>query len=266
MEVLCEPGKPCAVVRHGSDGCLANAGRRGRGPAHRTEPAERGWAPGGLARGAEIVAQEHGCEALVGGLESAPRLCTGPPEVPEGCVRALWDRPGRAGARAPQAGQRHGLTPVGCDALPRLGRDARRGHAPAAVAFVGARAGAPIPPRSCCRDKHQRRALRPPLPDAWVDSALACPESAAVAACSRVCVRDLGDGTRGCLDLHADGERGRLWQGGPPRSCLCVGSMWRWLTASSPTVGPEVSCSSRKSLCLARLRIIGGLDRRRRRG
>jgi catechol 2,3-dioxygenase-like lactoylglutathione lyase family enzyme len=26
--------------------------------------------------------------------------------------------------------------------------------------------------------------------------------------------------------------------------------MWLWLTASSPTVGPEVSLSSRKSLCL----------------
>jgi len=213
LECLCEPGQTFAVVRHGSDVFVENDVLRGCGTDHLTEPAEMGWAPGGLARVADIVAQEKGLEAMLGGLEIAQRIFTGTIEVTDGFVRDLWDLNGREVARAHQAGQRHGSTPVGCDSIPRLFRDERRGNAPADVAFCGERAVEPIPTRSCCIDKHQMRALRLPFPDALVDSALACTDSAAVEDFSLVFLRDIGDGNRVFMDIPSDVERGRLWHG-----------------------------------------------------
>jgi hypothetical protein len=213
VEFLCEPGKTCAVVRHGSDVFLENDWLRGRGTDHRTKPAEMGWAPGGLARVAAIVAQEKGFEAMLGCLEIAQRIFTGTTEVTDGFVRDLWDINGREVARAHQAGQLHGITPVRFDSIPRLFRDERRGNDPADVTFFGEIAVEPIPTRACFIDKHQMLAFRLPFPAELVDIALACTDSAEVDDVSMVFLRDIGDGNRVFMDIHSDVERARLCHG-----------------------------------------------------
>ena len=70
----------CGLFGHGVDIFLKHNVLCRGGTDHLTEPAEMGWAPGGLARVADIVAQEKGFEAMFGGLEIAQRIFTGTTE------------------------------------------------------------------------------------------------------------------------------------------------------------------------------------------
>ena len=150
---------------------------------------------------------------MLGGLEIAQRLFPGSPQVTDGFVRDLWDRDGGESARAPQAGQLHGVTTVGFDPITGFFGDQRRGNDPADVAFFGERAGEPIPTWPCFIDKNPLCTFGRPLPHELVDIALACTDSAKGEDLSMVFLRDIGDGNRVFMDIHADGERARLWDG-----------------------------------------------------
>src|SRR5262249_12523649 len=90
--------------------------RRGRADALR-EPPEMGWAPMSLARVADIMAEQEGFEAKLGVLEIAEGIFTGPRQVPNGFIFHLGDRDHGEIARARQAGQLHGVSAVGFDAV-----------------------------------------------------------------------------------------------------------------------------------------------------
>jgi|RhiMethySRZTD1v2_1073278.scaffolds.fasta_scaffold123422_3 hypothetical protein len=84
---------------------------------------------------------------------------------------------------------------------------------PAALAFCGARAGEPVPTGARFRDTAQLCAVGWHCPEALVDLALARAESAEGDTLSVVLLRNRGDGHRRLMDLHAAGERARLWYG-----------------------------------------------------
>ncbi len=91
--------EPCGGCGDRADVCLEDDLRRGGGTDHRTEPAPGGWAPGGPAGIAEIVAEHKGFEPALGGLESVDGLFTGAGEVANGVVRDRGHIDGREIAR-----------------------------------------------------------------------------------------------------------------------------------------------------------------------
>ena len=181
----------------------------------------------GKSRSQEDTTVEHAASrglaptflGSVGGRPRSRREGFLPPhnQVTVGFVRDLGDRDGRQSAGAPQAGQLESVTTMRCAPIASLGRDQRGGNDPAGVAFFRAGAGEPIPTRTRCIDQHAMFALRLQWADELVKIALARANGTKVADLGVECLGDIGNGNRVFLDSHADGERARLWQGGPPR-------------------------------------------------
>ena len=132
--------------------------RRGRADDRR-EPPEMGWAPLGLAALAESVAEPKSFEAHLGGHAGAAGSFTGPRARPHGFLFPRGAREHGELARARQAGQWHGGSAVGCDAVTGLWGKEGGSHAPAGLGFVRQGAGEPGAPRAGCRDEEARWGL-----------------------------------------------------------------------------------------------------------
>ena len=91
--------------------------------------------------------------------------------------------------------------------------DRGQGHHPADRALLGQRTIAPVPAGARFLDQDERVAFGWHCPEALVDLALARAESAEGDTLSVVLLRNRGDGHRRLMDLHAAGERARLWYG-----------------------------------------------------
>jgi len=210
---VCQTRQPCGVGGDRSDVCLAHA-RLGRGgPADLAEPPEVGGTPGGPARRTEIVPQEQGCALALHRLQSAAGLCTRPAQVPHRCILHLGPGDRGEGPRAPQAGQFAGITPLGFAPIPGLWGAQGGRHAPADLAFLGQRAGEPVPAGARLIDKEEMFALGLPLADEWIAGTLSCTDGAAGDDFGVVCLGDVRHGQRLFLDLQAEGKRARLVPG-----------------------------------------------------
>lgn len=94
---------------------------RGRGrPDACAAPSEVRRAPGGLARRADIVAQEQRFAPQRGCLESTEGLCTSPAQGPHGCILHRWDRARRQVTRAQESGPLARIPTLGCDPVAGL--------------------------------------------------------------------------------------------------------------------------------------------------
>ena len=87
------------------------------------EPSEMCGAPIGLARIANVPAQEKGFETLLGGFEVTDAILTGATQIANGVVLDLGDVDGGEGARTQQPGPLAGIAAVGCDPVPGLFRN-----------------------------------------------------------------------------------------------------------------------------------------------
>src|SRR5262245_18029979 len=230
LEFLCEPSKTFALCGYSADVCLENDVLRGGGPDDLTAPAQGSWAPGRLPRRTDIMAQQKGFEPMLGRLELAQGICPSPAQVTEGFVSHLGDRDGRQSTGAPQTGQLERVTPICCAPIASLFGDQRGGDNPAGVAFLGEGAGEPRPTRTCFIDKHEMLACGRHFSEKLGNIALARSKSTQGADLGVEVWGDIRHGHRVFLASHANGERARLWHGGPPRSCGCCGIMWLWLT------------------------------------
>jgi hypothetical protein len=80
-------------------------------------------APIGLARIANVLAQEKGFEAILGGLEVTETIFTGATQIAHGFVINLGDGDGGEVARTHQPGQLAGIAAVGFAPVPSFLRD-----------------------------------------------------------------------------------------------------------------------------------------------
>jgi hypothetical protein len=161
------------------------------------------------------VAQQHGFEPMLGRLESAQGLFPGTAPGTDGCVCHLGDIDGYQSAGAPQAGQLDRITTLGFDPIASLfwPQRGRGGDNPAGVAFLGAVAVEPIPTRTRFIDKHEMFTLGLPFSDKLSNIAWAHAKGLEVADLGGECWGDRSNGYRVFMDLHANGERARLWPG-----------------------------------------------------
>jgi hypothetical protein len=213
FKFLREPLEAFGVCANGAHICLADDLLRWGGTDHRTAPPERGWAPGGPARIADILPQEQRFEAKFGRLEVADDLFPRPTQVPHGLIFNLWNGDGGQGPRAQQSGQCDGIAAVGFDPIPRLCGDEGWGHHPADLAFCRERAREPIPTRPCFIDKDEVRAFGLQPADECIDIALARPDVSQGDDVGVMALGDVGHGYRRFVDIQSDRDRGRLVQG-----------------------------------------------------
>jgi hypothetical protein len=81
LQFLLQSLEAVGVLVDRADVFLVNDLLRRGGTDHFREPPQMGWAPGGPARIADIVAEQKGFEPELGGLEIADGIFTGPAEV-----------------------------------------------------------------------------------------------------------------------------------------------------------------------------------------
>jgi hypothetical protein len=153
--LLFQTRQPVGVVGDRAEVFLQDDLLRRGGTDDLAAPSEVGRAPGGPACVTDSVPQETGFQPPLRGLQITDGLFTRPAQVPHGFIRNRWDRDRGEVPRAHQAGQCEGVPTVGCDPLPGLCGEQRRGNAPADVAFFGARALEPIATRPRFRDKDE---------------------------------------------------------------------------------------------------------------
>jgi hypothetical protein len=186
--------------------------RRGRADDLR-EPSEMGWAPMGLARVADIVAEQEGFEAKLGVLESAAGIFTGPRQVPDGFIFHRGDRDRGEISRASQAGQLQGVSTVCFDPLTGLCGNEGGSHHPAVIGFFPQIPLEPVATGTSLRDKDEVFGFRWHLADALIDVALTCPNGAQVRYLSAMVLGDRRHGNSIFVDIHANEECARLRHG-----------------------------------------------------
>jgi hypothetical protein len=108
------------------------------------EPAQMGGSPVGLALVADILAQQKGLQAELGGLEILEGVFAGAGEIADRLVGEIRDVDGGEVAAAHEAGERDGIAAVGLDAVAGLSGDERGGDHPAGELFSGEIAIQPI--------------------------------------------------------------------------------------------------------------------------
>ena len=86
-----------------------------------------GWPPARLPCVADILAQQEGLEPVLGGLEISDGILTSSGEIPDGLVLDLGNIDRGEVPRTHEAGQLHGIAPVGLDLVAGLLRDERGG-------------------------------------------------------------------------------------------------------------------------------------------
>jgi hypothetical protein len=106
---------------------------------------EVSWAPGGLARIADVVPQQAGFQPKFRRLEVCDGIFTSPAPITDGSIFHSGDVDGSEISRAHSAGHLHRIAAVRLDALPSLWGDQRGGDDPAHVSFF---AQIPVEPRA----------------------------------------------------------------------------------------------------------------------
>ena len=159
------------------------------------------------------MAARQGGETARGGLESADGTRTRAGAVAHGVVFERGNRDGRAIPRAHQARELDGVPPVSVHPIARLLGTAGGRDAVADKAFVRQIAREPRPAWSRFIAKGQLFGLRLDRAGEVVNVTLAGAHGTAGGDLSVVSWRAVGDGHRGCGDVHADVKRARLAHG-----------------------------------------------------
>jgi hypothetical protein len=181
------------------------------------EPPQVGWAPMGPSGVTEIVSEQKGGEAPLGGLASADGLCTGPRAITNGVIFPLRDLPDGEVPRARQAGQLPGISAVGFDAIAGFLGDQRGCDPPARRAFFHQIPIEPVATGTGFIDKEQMCRLGLPLADQLIHVTRAGAKAAETSALGARIWRHIGDRDRVLVDIHAEKECARLRHGGPPQ-------------------------------------------------
>jgi hypothetical protein len=151
---------------------------RGGGTDDFAKPPEVGRVPVCPACIPDILPQEKGFEPKLRGLEIVDSIFTRPAQVPNGFIVHLGDVDGSKVARAHQAGQFDGVSPVGFDPIPGLSGNQGGGHDPADIAFFRQVAVEPIATRAGFIDKDEVLTFGLQPPDELIDVTLSRPDGA----------------------------------------------------------------------------------------
>ena len=130
-------------------------------------------APIGLARIANVLAQEKGFEARRRGFEVTETIFTGATQIANGFVIDLGDVDGGEVARTHQPGQLAGIAAVGFDPVPGFFRNERGRDHPTVMPRLRQIAVQPIAARPGFVDKHEVFGLRVQLANQFVEVTLA---------------------------------------------------------------------------------------------
>lgn len=195
--------------------------RGGGGTDDLAQPAQVGRAPRGPTSRPDSRPPPPGVEAERGRLESVEGLFPRPAPLPHGCVLDRWARDRREVPGAPPARQLAGSTAVCFAPIPALLRHHGRSDAPAAVAFVGQIAREPRATGAGCRDQDAVLPRGRPLPAARGAITRPGPDCAQRADGRARVLGDRSDRAGRLMDIHADVERARRSQGGPPSLLAC---------------------------------------------
>jgi hypothetical protein len=103
----------------------------GGGTDHFGEPAKMCRPPVRLPFVADILAQQEGFEPVLGGFEIADGVLPRTREIPDGLVLDVGNVDRGKVPRTHEAGELHGIAPVGLDLVAGLLRDKRGGQHPA---------------------------------------------------------------------------------------------------------------------------------------
>jgi hypothetical protein len=135
VECVLQTWEAFAVFIDGADVFWKDAGLRRWGTNALREPPQVGRAPIGPAGVTAIVSEQKGFEATLGVLAIAEGICTGPREIPNGGIFPLRDLHDGEVPRARQAGEGHGISAVGFDAIAGFWGEQRGCDHPAIIAF-----------------------------------------------------------------------------------------------------------------------------------
>jgi hypothetical protein len=221
LECLCQTLEACGVLAHGADIFLANDVLGRCGTAHFREPPEVGCSPVGAARGADIVAEQEGCEPKLGGLEIPDGLFASPTQIPNGFRFNFGNITRGEIPWAHQAGQLHRVAAVGCDAVASFFREERWGHDPAFVTFFHEIPLAPRATGAGVIDKDQMLGLRLELAGALIDVSVPGTDGTKRDDFGTVILSNGGNCDGILVDIHTDIACARLLHGWPP-------SVWGW--------------------------------------
>jgi hypothetical protein len=185
----------------------------GGGTDHVAQPAQVGRAPGGPARVAEIVPQQKGFEAKLGGLEIPKSLLTGAGEGADGLILDRWPTDRRELPSPHGSDQLDSITAVGFDSVPSPSGAQGGGDDPAGIAFSGEIAGEPVATRAGFVDKNEILAFGQKRAEQRIDVTLAGADRAEIDTLGVVFLADVGNRTGLCMDVQSNVERARLWHG-----------------------------------------------------
>ena len=203
----------CGVLVDRSD-IFLNDDVLGRGGAdHLAKPAQVSRTPSGLARLADIVAEQAGVETKLGGLEVTDGILTSPGEITPGFVFHVGAIDRGEVARPQQPSPWRRVTAVGCDPIARLFRHQRRGDDPADAPLLGQITIEPIAVGASCINEDELSALGLKLTDELVEVTLARADHSEGDDLRAMVWGHVGHrhGLRG--DSHADRKGGRWGHG-----------------------------------------------------
>ena len=169
-----------------------------------------GRPPGGPAFIADVLVQQEGLHAGLGGLEISNRILAGGADR---LVRARGDIDRREIPGAHQPGERQSVTSVSLHAIAWFLRDERGGKHPADEVLLGERAVEPIPTGTGLIDTEKMRGLRLECADPGIDVALPGADSAQEDHLGAPLFRDLGNGDRLLGHIQTDVYRVSLSHG-----------------------------------------------------
>jgi hypothetical protein len=213
LECMVEALEALSVRGHRPDILLEDELLRWGRTAHCTEPTPVGGAPGGSACIANIVAQQAGFAAQLGGLQIPEGIFASPAQLADGCIFHVGDIDGGEITGAPQARQLHRITTVGFHAVARFVGHEGGGDDPAARAFFRQIALEPVAAGACFLDADPLLGLGWQLADEGVNVALACADGPAGDDLGTVRLSDRGHGNGLFMDSEADVQRARLRHG-----------------------------------------------------
>jgi hypothetical protein len=159
------------------------------------------------------VSQQKGFETAFGGLEIAQGILAGTTEVTNGFILDRRDIDRGEIARAHQAGQLHGVTTVGFDAIASLFGNQGWGDDPADMPPFREITIEPIAAGASLVDEDKMLAFRLKLADERVEVTLVGTDGAKIDDLGMVFFSHVGDRDRLFMDIQSNIERARLWHG-----------------------------------------------------
>jgi hypothetical protein len=213
MEFLFQTLAACGVLGDRPHVLVADDLRRWSRTDDFRAPSEMRGAPMGLARLANVLAQEKGFEALLRGFEVTETIFTGATQIAHGFVIDLGDVDGGEVARTPQPGQLAGIAAVGLDPVPGLFRNQCGGDHPTVMPRLGQIAIQPIAARPGFVDKDEGLGLRVQWSNPVVEVTLAGAASPQGDDLRAVVLGHIGDRDGLLMDISADIKHARLGHG-----------------------------------------------------